>query len=159
MYQLLPRNDPENITSSEDIRAQASPESSSCKNRWSSWAVIACVVCTIANLASIYIFPPSGTLPQSVAFLLGPPRLTRHEISKLRHPSQFVGLDRIHQHLSSDVEPFINKPFLSARIDESNPDQSFFDVDQRSYQAAIGTISPEYHRVMVTPTVRVHFHC
>lgn len=153
MYQLLPRNDPVN---SEDIwQAQAPPEQSSCRNRLPSWAMIACIVCTIANLASIYFFPPSSTVPQSVAFLLESPRLTRQEISRLRRPSQFVGLDRIHHHLSSDVKPFVNKPFLSARIDVSNPDQSFFNVDQRSYTAAIGTVSLEHHRVMMTPTVRV----
>ena len=148
MYQLLPRNDP-------DIHKQASHEPSSCRNRFSSWAAIACIVCTIANLASVYIFPPSRTVPQSVAFLLESPRLTRQEISRLRRPSQFVGLNRIHRHLSSDVKPFINKPILSARIDASSPDQSFFDVDQQSYTTPIGTIFPERHRIMMTPTVRV----
>ncbi|KAF8550778.1 hypothetical protein OG21DRAFT_373468 [Imleria badia] len=101
----------------------------------------------------VFVGIDSLSLPQSVAFLLESPRLRRQEISKLRHPTQFIGLDRIHSHLSSDVKPFINKPFLSARIDESSPDKSFFDVDQRSYMTSIGTVFPAHHRVMATPTV------
>lgn len=151
MYQLLPRNDPEDACSGENIQAQLSPQSS--QSRFSSWALIACIVFTIANFTSIYISPPPRTLPQTVEFLLDSPRLTRQEISKLRHPTQFIGLDRIHSHLSTDVKPFINKPFLSARIDESNPEKSFFGVDQRSYMTSIGTVFPAHHRVMVTPTV------
>lgn len=152
MYQLLPRSDPEVIATAEDIQVKA-PESSSRRSRLSPWTVIVCILCTIANLASIYIFPPSGTVPPSLTFLLETPRLTRQEISRLRRPSQFVGLDRIHQHLSTTVKPFVNKPFLTARVDKSSPDKSFFDVDQRSFAAAIGTVSLEHYRVMVTPTV------
>jgi hypothetical protein len=156
MYQLLPRNVSESVTSSEITQAQVSPEPSS-KGRLSSWAVIACIICTIANFATIYISPPPRTLSQSLKFLLESPRFTRQEISKLRHPTQFIGLDRIHQHLSSDVKPFVNKPFVSARIDESRPDESFFGVDQQSYMTSVGTVFPGHHRVMATPTVSTRF--
>ncbi|KAG9309710.1 hypothetical protein JVU11DRAFT_10386 [Chiua virens] len=152
MYQLLPPNDPDNPSSSEDGQEKVLAEPSR-KSRWYAWAVIVCIVCTAANLASIYIFPPSRTIPQSMAFLLESPRLTRQEISRLRHPNQFVGLNRIHRYLSSDVRPFINKPFLSALVNESRPDQSFFHVDQKTYVTSIGTVSPERHRIMMDPTV------
>ncbi|KAI6119791.1 hypothetical protein EV401DRAFT_1475292 [Pisolithus croceorrhizus] len=136
MYRPLSRNDlEESDTSGEE------------------WAVVACIVCTVANLASIYIsHPPSPPLPQSLQFLLRSPRLTRQEISKLRHPTQFIGLDRIHRHLSSDAKPFVNKPVLSARVDEASPDKSFFDVDQRTYRTPIGTVFPEHHRIRLTST-------
>lgn len=152
MYQHLPRNDlEENDTSGEEVKVQISPESSS--KTLCHWAVVACIICTIANLASIYIsHPPSRSLPQSAEFLLQSPRLTRQEISKLRHPTQFIGLERIHRHLSSAAKPFVNKPLLSVRVDEAIPDKSFFDVDQRVYRTSIGTVSPEYHRIRLTST-------
>jgi len=151
MYQLLPLSDG---ASSEDIKFTQASSGSSKSKPVSLWALVACIVCTIANLACNYIFPPP--LPQSVAYLLKSPRLTRQEISRLRHPTQFIGLDRIHEHLSSDVKPFVNKPFLSARINQSAPDKSFFDIDQRGYATPIGTVFPNHHRILATPTVSGH---
>lgn len=147
MYQHLPPNDlEENDTSREEVKVQILPESS--PKTLYHWAVVACIICTIANLASIYTpHPPSRSFPQSAEYLLQSPHLTRQEISKLRHPTQFIGLERIHRHLSSDAKPFVNRPLLSARVDEAIPDKSFFDVDQRIYRTSIGTVSPEYHRI------------
>ncbi|KAH7919343.1 hypothetical protein BV22DRAFT_1023157 [Leucogyrophana mollusca] len=119
-------------------------------------AVIVCALVTVVNFA-ILVYSvqrsnvgPLATAPDSLAFLLGPPRQSRQEISRLRRPTQFIGLEKLNR---SSTKHFINHPFLFAQIDRGHKDDVLYNDDPRRVDTLIGMISANDRRVYVTQTI------
>jgi len=148
-YQLLPADDRPQVLedkSTKDIQRGS--------DRLSWAAIFVCIICTAINLLSTWSQSSSRpyTFPSATSFI-STRGMTRKDIDRLRRPSQFIGLDKIHRNVTqtSDTKSFVNFPMFMAHIDASQPYK--VSKPRKGVQTSIGTVYPELSNMLASSSV------
>jgi len=146
-YQPLPANDE---LEGKDGGSTIKPRNGNDKLSWA--AIFVSIICLVVNLLNSrswrpYTFPSPTSFPSTHG-------LTRKDIDKLRRPSQFIGLDKIHRNATpaAEVKSFVNFPMVMAHIDASRPRQIVTEP-RKGVMTSIGTVYPELSDMVVSPSV------
>ena len=76
----------------------------------------------------------------------------RSQLSQLRRPSPYIGLDKINRVPNTPPASIINYPHVIAQVDRLHQSR-VFDDDPKRYLSRTGTVSPQTREVRATQSV------
>lgn len=134
------------LTHYSDYQPDLNQRCSCHKSSFTKWAISLCLICTVINLL-LALFPVK---PVSCREELA--SVSRNQLSQLRRPSPYIGLDKITRVPNPSPATIINYPHVIAQVDRLHQSQ-VFDDDPKRYLSRTGTVSPQTREVRATQSV------
>ncbi len=116
------------------------------RKSFNKWAISLCIICTVISLL-LALFPvKSVSCREELA------SVSRNQLSQLRRPSPYIGLDKIVRVPNTSPAFIINYPHVIAQVDRLHQSK-VFDDDPKRYLSRTGTVSPQTREVRATQSV------
>jgi len=136
-------------SSTDDLRTSSGCKSS--KTMATYITLVLCTVCTLVNVAVFFCGADGRQFPSQSLFF-PTPIMRQADIELLRHPSQFIGLDKIDTTPLTTSRHFTNYPLMMLPVDWSHPSK-IFPLNREKHLYSVGTVLSEAREFQVTPSV------
>ena len=134
------------LSNYSDYQPDSNRRCSCHKSSFTKWAISLCLICTAINLLLAFFPAKSVSCREELA------SVSRSQLSQLRRPSPYMGLDKINRVSNTPPASIINYPHVIAQVDRLHQNQ-VFDDDPKRYLSRTGTVSPQTREVRATQSV------